>query len=133
MRAVLDANVLVSALLSRGGAPAELLRRWTDGEFELVVSERLLAEVGRALRYPKIRARVVKSDASAFLTLLGDHADVVDDPVGSAPVRSRDPGDDYLVALAFAEKATIVSGDAHLLALADAIPVRTPRGFLDSL
>ncbi|TMD08021.1 MAG: PIN domain-containing protein [Chloroflexi bacterium] len=42
MRAVLDPNVLISAILAPTGVPAALLRHWLDGEFELVVSERLL-------------------------------------------------------------------------------------------
>ena len=55
------------------------------------------------------------------------------DPEVAPPVRSRDPGDDYLVALAAAARATLVSGDAHLLELRDAIPVLSPREFPDTL
>jgi len=55
VRAVLDPNVLVSALLSRSGAPAQIVARWLRGEFELVLSELLLAELGRALALdPKV-------------------------------------------------------------------------------
>ena len=43
LRAVLDVNVLVSAVLSATGAPAQLLRAWRDGEFELV-RQRIVAE-----------------------------------------------------------------------------------------
>jgi len=57
----------------------------------------------------------------------------VPDPEVAPPVRSRDPGDDYLVALAAAARATLVSGDAHLLELRDAIPVLSPREFPDTL
>ena len=38
MRAVLDANVLISAILSPRGSPAGLLRAWQAGEFEPVHS-----------------------------------------------------------------------------------------------
>jgi len=55
VRAVLDPNVLISALLSPAGAPAELFTRWFAGEFELVVSPALLEELERALVYPEIR------------------------------------------------------------------------------
>ncbi len=47
MRALLDVNILISALLSRRGGPAQLLTRWLAGEFELVVSEALLSELER--------------------------------------------------------------------------------------
>jgi len=133
VRAALDANVLVSAALSQAGAPAALLERCLLGEFELVVSARLLAEVERALAYPKIRARLAADDAAAFVSMLRELAEVADDPEQGSAIRSRDPGDDYLVALARAERATLVSGDAHLLGLRKAIPVVSPREFLDSL
>jgi predicted nucleic acid-binding protein len=44
-----------------------------------------------------------------------------------------DPADDYLIALATAERAVLVSGDAQLTVLVDRIPVRTPAVFLASL
>lgn len=134
MKAVLDANVLISAVLAPSGAPARLVRLWLDGAFELVVSPRLLAELDRALGYPKLRARVSAQEASELLVLLGRHAEVVPDPEGNLSlVRSKDPGDDYLIALAAAEGAVLVSGDAHLIALAGELPVVTPAAFVQRL
>jgi putative PIN family toxin of toxin-antitoxin system len=132
VRAVLDPNVLVSSLLSPAGAPARIVSRWLAGDFELVVSERLLAEVERALAYPKLRTRVESAEASAFVTLLRHSALLAPDP-SAAPARSSDPGDCYLLALAEHERALLVSGDRHLLDLAHAFPIRTARGFLETL
>ncbi len=56
--------------------------------------------------------------------------DVCDDPPAHHPVRSSDPGDDYLIALAAETQAVIVSGDRHLLDRSDELPVYTPAGFL---
>jgi len=42
LRVVLDVNVLVSGLLDRPGPPAQILRAWYAGAFELVVSPLLL-------------------------------------------------------------------------------------------
>ena len=39
MRAILDVNVLVSAVLSPAGRSAALVLRWLGGEFELVTSD----------------------------------------------------------------------------------------------
>jgi putative PIN family toxin of toxin-antitoxin system len=130
MRAVLDANVLISAVLSPQGAPARLLRAWRGGAFELLVSPLLLAEVRRALGYPKLERLVPPADADAFVAWLGSAATVVGDPAGEPPARSSDPADDYLIALAASQRAVIVSGDVHLTALADRIPVRRPADFL---
>ena len=68
MRFVLDVNVFVSGLLSRSGAPAQLLKRWLDGDFELVVSEQLLDELERTLAAPKIRKRIASEDAEHAIT-----------------------------------------------------------------
>jgi hypothetical protein len=132
VRAVLDPNILIAAVLSRSGTPAQIMSRWLAGEFELVISETLLAELERALAYPKIRTRVSADKADAFLVLLRGGARLAEDP--TAPVRrSADPGDDYLLALAEAERAVLVSGDKHLLALAYTLPVQNARGFLEAL
>jgi len=132
VRAVLDPNVLISALLSRKGAPAQVLLRWLAGEFELIVSRELLDELARALDYPKLRSRVPADDATAFVSLLRDAAQVATDPV-QRPSRASDPADDYLLALAEAEQAVLVSGDKHLLTLAPELPVTSARAFLDTL
>jgi len=58
---------------------------------------------------------------------------VVVDPDADPPVPSRDPDDDYLIALASAHRAALVSGDKELLALEGEIPVFSPRAFLDLL
>ncbi len=132
MRAVLDPNILVAALLSRSGAPAQIVSRWLKGEFELVVSDTLLAELERALAYPKLRKRVAADDAGAFIAIVRNGAILAADPPEPAR-RSADPGGDYLLALAEQEHAFVVSGDRHLLALADELPVQTARSFLEQL
>jgi len=132
VRAVLDPNILGAALLAPGGAPAELVSRWRAGEFELVVSETLLAELERVLAYSKLRKRVPETDARAFVALLRGGARLAFDPTAAAR-RSADPADDYLVALAEQERALLVSGDQHLLALADELPIHTARAFLEAV
>jgi uncharacterized protein len=132
VRAVLDPNVLIASLLSRAGAPARLVSLWLAGAFELVVSESLLEELERSLAYPKLRNRVAAGEASEFVALLRYTAVLAADPSAAAS-RSEDPDDDYLVALAEQERAILVSGDRHLLALADRFPVVTARAFLETL
>lgn len=133
MRVVLDANVVVSALLSRFGAPAALIRLWLGGEFDFVASERLLTEIERTLASPKISKRIAAADAEIFLALVRATAELVPDADEPSPVRSADPDDDYLLALAARERVPIISGDAHLLALRERVPVLAPREFLEQL
>ncbi len=130
MRAVLDPNVIISALLSPSGSPARVVQAWLEGGYELVVSPLLLSELERALGYPKLRTRVTQAETQEVIELLRRGADLREDPADPPPVRSPDPGDDYLVALAAANQALIVSGDRHLLGLGDDMPVYTPAEFL---
>ena len=131
MRAVLDGNVIVSALLSPQGTPAKIFREWLDGGYDLVLSPLLLAELERVLGYPKLRERVSRAEVRELIELLRRGADQRGDPSDPPPARSADPGDDYLIALAAASQAVIVSGDRHLLSLSDALPVYSPAQFLD--
>jgi uncharacterized protein len=107
-----------------------LLRHWIDGDFEMILSDALLAELARALGYPKLRKLILPNEAEAFVNMLRRGATIAVDP--PARRRSRDPGDDYLVALATAGDAYLVTGDNDLLELPDA-PVRSPRAFLEML
>lgn len=131
MRAVLDPNVIVSALISPQGTPAKIFREWLQGGYDLVVSPLLLAEFERVLGYPKLRDRVSRPEGRELIELLRRGADMRADPSHTPPVRSADPGDDYLIALAAASQAVIVSGDRHLLSLSDDLPVYSPAKFLD--
>ena len=133
MRAVLDPNVLIAATLSPQGSPARVLRAWLEGAFELVVSPLLLDELTRALAYPKLRKRITPQEGAELVGLLRQEADTRADPAHPPAVHSPDPGDDYLIALAESAQAVIVSGDGHLLQLADQLPVQSPSTFLANL
>jgi len=133
VRAVLDANVLISAILSPRGSPARLLLAWQAGAFELVVSPALLAELTRAMAYPKLVRLIPPADADAFVTWIAGSAVLAADPERAPLIRSADPNDDYLLALATAEGAVLVTGDGHITVLGDRLPVRTPADFLASL
>jgi putative PIN family toxin of toxin-antitoxin system len=132
LRVVLDVNVLVSTLLSRAGAPGRLLALWLEGAFELVVSEELLAEFGRALAYPKLREHISPEDAAGFIALLRSTASMVAGAERPDPI-SRDPGDDYLLALAKASASVLVSGDRDLLVLAPELPIQEAGALLAHL
>jgi predicted nucleic acid-binding protein len=48
-------------------------------------------------------------------------------------VSSRDPDDDYLIALAINRRGYLVTGDQDLLVLSDDLPILTPAQFLGKL
>jgi putative PIN family toxin of toxin-antitoxin system len=133
VRAVVDFNVLISAVLSSRGASAELLRTFRGGEFELIISELLLAELKRALAYPMLRKHIPAEEAAAFISWVRGSETIAEDPTGSPPVRSPDPDDDYLLSLAIGRRAFLVTGDQHLLGLSDELPIYRPADFLRKL
>ena len=133
MRAVLDPNVLISAAISSAGAPAAVVRRWLDGEFEVVSSEMLLDELTRALAYPKLRKRLSGVDAAEYVALVRRESLIRPDPAEPPSIASSDADDNYLIALAESTRSILVSGDGHLLALADRLPIHSPASFLELL
>lgn len=133
-RIVFDAGVLISALISPHGTPAEALDRWRDGDFDLVVSPALLDELRRVLMRPKFRRYATEEDVTVFVSALAQEAIAVEDPPSSAERITRDPNDDYLVLLArVAGAEAIVSGDPDLTMMALDPPVVTPAEFLQRL
>ena len=133
MRAVVDVNVLISGVLSAKGQPAEILRACRDGQFELVISEALLKELQRTLAYPKLRKHISRAKAAAYINWVRDHGTFAEDPTSQPSVSSRDPDDDYLLALAIDRRAYLVTGDRDLLVLAEDLPILTPKQFLADL
>ena len=133
-RAVLDTNVLVSALISPGGSSARLLLALRSGAFELLVSPLLLAELRDVLGRDKFRRYVSEAEADAYVELIRSEAVVRADPRPSAEPLSADPDDEYLIDLARdAQADALVTGDAHLLDLRGIIPAMTPAEFLETL
>jgi putative PIN family toxin of toxin-antitoxin system len=130
VRVVVDPGVFVSALLSNRGAPDALTRVWADGGFEVVVSPNLLAELSRVLERPHIARTVPVARVRTLVRALEAGAIALEDP-NDPPAVTRDPEDDYLVALARAASAHfIVSGDRDLLEADVRPPVLTPRELL---
>jgi uncharacterized protein len=119
IRAVLDANVLISAVLSAKGSPAAILAYWQKGGLEVVVSEAILREVERVIHYPRIQGRYPLSEEKIerFLGLLRRYAILVK-PREQIDAIEDDPSDNrYLEAALAGEASYIVSGDHHLLDL----------------
>ena len=136
MRVVLDANVLVSALISPKGSPATILSYWQEGKLAIVVSAAILQETDRVLRYPRIRERHLSEEiVHRFLSLLRKGAIVVE-PDEEVQVIERDPSDNSYLECAVAGRAQyLVSGDGHLLDLKEyrGIQILAPREFITLL
>lgn len=133
-RAVVDTSVLVSALIARRDTPpSQLVRAWARGRFQLLVSPTLLSEVAGVLARDKFAGYVTRDEVADFLELLRGSAVLLADPPAVVGA-TRDPRDDYLVALARSAGATLVSGDRDLLeAAVEDVPVLSAGAFLKRL
>ena len=135
MRIVLDTNILIGALITKGTPPDSLYQAWLKGEIELVTSTAQLAEVAAVLARPRLRRYLDADEAAAIVENLDTRAVVLDAPpdVNLSP----DPKDNPILAAAIAAKVDlIVSGDKkHMLALGEVegIPIVTARDALDRL
>lgn len=135
VRAVLDTNVALSALVFGCGRPARLRAAWQDGRVLPLVDRVTTAELVRVLAYPKFRL-----SADEQTQLLADylpHAKVVPMPVEPPSVPTcRDAADLPFLRLARTGRASfLVSGDEDLLVLGQVGRCRIVRldAFLDAL
>ena len=92
----------------------------------LIASAKLLRELRTVLAREKFRRYLSQDEADEYVDGLQLVCELVADPV-NPPAVSRDPNDDYLVAIASASDAdALVSGDQDLLVLPSP-RVLTPR------
>jgi len=133
MRAVVDTNILLRALIKPQGTIGPVLQRLRNGDYVAIYSEPVLDELLAKLALPRLRDKYhftdeVTADLVALLALRGELV---------KPQRKvklcRDPHDDMFIEAALAGAAAyIVTGDKDLLSLKEFESVRfiTPRIFL---
>jgi putative PIN family toxin of toxin-antitoxin system len=137
IRAVVDANVLVSGFISPFSHPKEIERRWRSGGFTLVTSHGIIEEVSRTLSSPRIQVKyhLTDSDIQSFVPGLTHQSECVAGELalhGVAP----DPGDDKVLSCAAEGKADfIVTGDKALQLLReyDGISIINAEAFMKIL
>ncbi|MFZ5982932.1 MAG: putative toxin-antitoxin system toxin component, PIN family [Acidobacteriota bacterium] len=129
-RAVLDTNVVVSALLFEEGRLAWLRDAWRTGSCVPIVSAATASELVRVLAYPKFRL-----EPEERWDLLGEYLPFAEEfaKPRRAPrgLKCEDPKDQIFVDLALAASAdALVTGDKALLALGGGAPfaLLTPQG-----
>jgi len=136
-RAVLDVNVLVSALISPSGTPAQILRLWREEKFVLVMSEPVLDELERVMAEPRLRRRygLTPSRVARLLRGLRQFAIVTRGELEVGGV-VRDPEDHKLLACAVEGSADyLVTGDDDLLSLGEyeSVPIISPAAFVRAM
>jgi len=118
VRAVLDTNVVLSALVFRGGAAGQVRQAWQRGLVLPLASTATVQELVRVLAYPKFR--LSQAEQEELLADYLPYAETVRIPKLPPTVPDcRDVLDLPFMHLAVAGKAQVlVSGDHDLLTIA---------------
>jgi len=118
-RAVLDAQVWISAAINSAGPARKIVDAAAAGAFRIVTSPYVHAEVREVFSRPAVRRFLVpRFDEAAWLDFVEvTAADVVEEAVGP-PVVPADPDDDPYLWTAYVGAAThVVTRDAQVLAV----------------
>jgi putative PIN family toxin of toxin-antitoxin system len=129
MRAVVDTNVWVSALLNPSGPPAAVRAAVQQGRFVSVTSEALLEELTLVLARPRFARRygVRPEDGAELVALVRARSEVV--PTAGAAHLCRDPDDDAVIETALAGRAdALVTRDDDLKGVAELAAHLRERG-----
>lgn len=127
---VIDANVLVSALLRSGSIPDQAVIAALQ-TCRVCVSAKVLAEIAEVSARPRLRSRIRAARVEQLLALLEQEARHLMPAVRVTDC--RDPKDNKYLELALAAEAfAIVTGDTDLFALDPwrGIRIVTPADFL---
>ena len=118
MKVVLDTNVLLSAILTPRSPPARLLQLSLEGKFQLLTSPKIMQELVRVIRYPKLtkllkKRHLTPKDLDNFLEKLSK---IVTWTPGKLTVTAvpEDPADDMVLACAVEGEADFKIGRAHV-------------------
>lgn len=133
MKAVVDTNVIISALIQPASPPGQIINAWRAAQFDLVTSPALLAELANVLARRKIERRTGFTPVrqAALITEITTTSQVVF-PAELIEVVT-DAADNRVLEAAVAGAADyIVSGDHHLVDLGEyaGISIVTPARLL---
>ena len=128
VRAVVDTNVLISALL-QNGIPRKIWLAFKRGEFKLLISPLMFQEVVLVAARPKFHhviKEIDRKEAALFIELFAEFIEPK-----KAIELSRDPDDNHILSCGL-EADVIVSGDGDIYTLKDSfsVPIMKPREFL---
>lgn len=140
VKALIDSNQVISALISPRGAPYAVIRAYLAGRFNLAIADEQLQELDDVLQRPRLvkSFKLPESEIDAIRHALRANSVRVQ-PVASLPIVIRDPKDEHIVGAAIAGSVDyLVTGDNDLLVLngdpaLGSLQIVTPAAFLDIL
>lgn len=130
MQAVIDTNVLVSALLTPGGVPAQLIEAIRAHALVPVVSRSVLAEYAEVLNRPKFG--FAKEHVDDLLEDMSGIALFLN-PQPLSPMTLPDPDDAPFVAAALTARCPVVTGNSKHFPASAGVKILSPAQCLQCL
>jgi uncharacterized protein len=130
-RIVLDANVLVSGLISAVNPPGRIIDGVRADEIRICVDDRILAEYREVLARPELTRWIRRDDGIAILDHLRSSADRVD---GTLTVSGLpDPDDAPFLEVALMSGVPLITGNVRHFPpeISGLVVILTPREFLE--
>jgi putative PIN family toxin of toxin-antitoxin system len=139
VRALLDANVFISYLLSPNNSSAaiQVVEAAFTGSYQLLLPAGVVAELrGKTATKPWLASRITPDECERLVRILSSVAEILPEIKELLPEVGRDRKDDYLFAHAIVGRADyLVSGDKGVQAVGQIsdVQVMSPADFLQVL
>ena len=134
MKVLLDTNIWISALIW-GGQVSPILLLAEEGGITLIISDPILNELNKFLRYEKLQAKIrsLQSTPDQLMEIVQNLAELHQTIQLKVP-ELRDQNDVMILATAVGgDVDVVVTGDRDLLTLTEfsGIPILSPQDFLE--
>jgi len=135
MRVVIDANIFVSFLLTKGATISAIINFWETGRFTLLISEEILEEIDETVKRFVNKDIIDENEAKELSWRLRVDTEIIN--IHSIVLASKDKKDNrYLACCDDGQADYLVSGDKkHLLPLKKfgLTKIISPREFVEIL
>jgi len=116
VKAVIDSNIWISALVAPLGRSAKIIELWEKGKFRLVISEQQFSELYEVLSRSKftIKYRLDEKKVDALIASIAENAEHIflEEHISNI---CRDPDDNLIIETALRGKAKyLVTGDKDI-------------------
>ena len=129
MRAIVDTNIIVSALLRQGSLPDRVVRAMEAQRLTPVVCSAIMAEYTNVLARPKFG--FAPADVNELLVLIEQQAIWVDIPPYTGTPALPDPTDWPFIACALATGCPVVTGNTRHFPDTTGVRIMTAREWVE--
>jgi len=131
---VLDANIVISAAISKDGNPAEIFELFLSSKIKNYTTKEILGEIEVVLNRPLLK-KYLNEEYKKFIFENFKELSFIIEPSFDENAVLEDKKDNKFINCALSANADIISGDNHLLKLGNykGIKIFSAKNFLEKL